>query len=266
VRFKIFAILGATLASLGYATASYATTAAPKVNMHVAFMPYHPGAQTTVAVGFHVIGTDGKLPPPLTKLSISLPKGMGLGETDLGEATCSVATLKDFGPRGCPPNSLMGLGRGVAGAQIGPVRLEEPVAMTILMAKAQNEHTTLILQGEGYSPVAAEAIFMSQLLESGPGYGAELVTEIPLVRPVPEAPYMALMSMFTTFGPQHLTYFRQRGKARIAYKPRGIAIPRECPRHGYRFRATFDFLGYAPATVTAAVPCRGGGRRRGGKG
>lgn len=243
------------------AVAGSAPAAPPSVHMHVAFVPYRPGALTTVAVGFNVSSSNGTLPPPLTRLSINLPEGMGLGMTDLGEATCSVPVLKTWGPKGCPPNSFMGLGHGLVEIQIGSLILREPVAVAILMTKAQHEHTTLIFQAEGWSPAAAEEIFMGQLLESGPRSGATLVTEIPLIRPWPGAPYVALASMYTTVGPQHLKYFRHLGKEWISYKPRGIAIPRACPSGGYRFRASFTFLGYAPQIVTPSVPCLNTRRR-----
>lgn len=231
--------------------------ALPQVNMHVAFRPDKPGIPTTVAVGFQIRTLQGTLPPPITKLDISLPAGMGLGTTNLGEATCSIAILENQGPEGCPPNSFMGTGRGLVEAQIGREILKEPVALTILMTEAQEEHTTLLLQGVGWSPVAAEAIFTSKLTESAYGYGASLVTEIPLVRALPGGPYMALASMLTTLGPQHLTYYRRKGGILVPYKPRGIVIPSVCPRGGYRFEATFTFLGLPPQTATSAVPCGG---------
>ncbi len=255
--FKGLTVSVAIVATLIWASVAYGTTS-PQVNMHVAFTPNKPGAETTVAVGFHIHTPHGEIPPPITKLAISLPAGMGLGTTDLGEATCSIAVLEKLGPQGCSPNSLMGTGRGLIDAQIGPEILQEPVALSILMTAAQKEHTTLLMQGVGWSPVSAEAIFTSQLLESDRGYGATLVTEIPLVRPLPGADtYMALTSMATTMGPQDLTYYRRKRGRRVPYKPRGIAIPHVCPRGGYRFRGTFTFLGFAPKSVTSTVPCIG---------
>jgi hypothetical protein len=260
---KKLTMYAAVAATFAWVAVAHGATALPQVDMHVAFIPDKPGTETTVAVGFHIRTPHGELPPPITKLDISLPAGMGLGTTDLGEATCSTAVLERLGPEGCPPNSFMGTGHGLIDAQIGPQILEEPVKLTILMTEAQRERTTLLMQGAGYNPVEAEAIFTSQLVGEH-GYGATLVTEIPLVRPLPEADtYMALTSMFTTMGPQNLTYYKGKKGKRIPYKPRGIAIPPLCPRGGYRFQGAFTFLGFAPQVVTSAVPCVDGrdGRR-----
>ncbi len=254
---KKLTVYAAVVATFAWVAVAHGATAPPQVDMHVAFMPDKPGTETTVAVGFHIRTPHGELPPPVTKLDISLPAGMGLGTTNLGEATCSTAVLENVGLEGCSPNSFMGTGHGLIDAQIGPQILEEPVELAILMTEAQKEHTTLLMQGVGWSPVAAEAIFTSQLLESEHGYGATLVTEIPLVRPLPGADtYMALTSMFTTMGPQNLTYYKYKRGKRVPYKPRGIAIPPICPRGGYRFQGTFTFLGFAPQVVTSTVPCQ----------
>jgi len=255
---KRIMILTTAAAVLTWVSAAYGAATLPQVKLRVAFRPDQPGQQTTVAVGFRVRAQHrGELPPPLIQLSISLPAGMGLGTTDLGEATCSIPILKNDGPERCPHNSVMGKGYGVIDAQFGQEILREPVALTIVMAKALEEHTTLLFQAEGWTPTAAEETFVGQLLGSGPGYGARLVTDIPLVTPAPGAGYAALESMYTTFGPEHLTYYRRKRGVRVPYKPQGIVIPPVCPRGGYRFAVTFTFLGVAPETITAPVRCKG---------
>jgi hypothetical protein len=231
----------------------------PDVQMRAWFKPYRPGGPTTVALGFKIEAAAGAVPPPLTRLAVSFPRGMGRGATNLGEATCSVATLERYGPIDCPPNSFMGRGHAVAETEIAAETFQEPLVLSVLMTTAHDAHTTMLIDAEGLEPLWAEEIFVSELV--GAGAGAQLVTNLPLVTVVAGGPYAAVTSFFFTVGPLHLTYYRRMGKALVPYTPRGIMIPARCPRGGYRFVARLAFFGYGSQTRTTTVPCPRGEHR-----
>ncbi len=237
--------------------------ATPTVKIEVGFSPDHPGAQTTVNLGFTVQAPPPALvPPPVTNTEILLPAGMGLGTTNLGESVCTEHTLEALGLSGCPPNSLMGLGHAVVQTLVGSYLLKQQVQVAILMAPAEHEHTTVLYQAVGSTPVASEVIFKGEMLDAAPPYGARVVTSVPLGTAWPEGPYVALTHMLTTLGPKGLTYYQQRNGKRTPYRPRGMVVPAACPRGGYPFAATFTFLNEEKASATAVVPCDPLHRRR----
>lgn len=246
-----------TVAAVGVVSQSArAAVQTPIVTLKVGFSPDRPGANTTVSVAFRIHARHHEtLPPPATGMEVRLPAGMGLGTTNLGEATCTAHTLEYRGPRACA-NALMGLGESVAEAQIGSTILREQARVAIVMAPAANEHTTVLYLAEGLTPVYAETIFSGQMLAASPPYGARMVTTLPLAKPLPEDPtYVALVQMRTTLGPQGLTYYKTIKGVRVPYHPRGIAIPRKCPRGGYPFAVRFTFLNAGAVLAKKAVRC-----------
>lgn len=179
---------------------------------------------------------------------------MGLGTTNLGESVCTAHTLESRGPGGCPSNSFIGLGKALVETMVAGEIIQEHVQVAILMAPAEHEHTTVLYQAEGFTPVAAETVFQGELLGATAPYGARVVTTVPLATAWPDGPYMALTHMRTTIGPQGLTYYRTLNGKRIPYRPRGMVVPPVCPRGGYPFAARLTFLESA-TYVTGHVPC-----------
>lgn len=231
--------------------------AAPKVKLEVGFSPDHPGAQTTVSLGFSVQAQPPeRVPPPITRTEILLPRGMGLGTTDLGEAVCPESILTNDGVGHCPSNSFMGLGQALVETALpGSEVIREHVQVAILMAPAEHEHTTVLFQVEGLTPVAAELVFHGELLDETRPYGATVVTSVPLVPAWADGPYVSLTHFHTTIGPQGLTYYKRLNGKRVSYRPRGMVVPPVCPRGGYPFAARLIFLGSPPAYVKGSVPC-----------
>jgi hypothetical protein len=233
-----------------------ASAAPPKVKIEVGFSPDRPGAQTTVKLGFTVQASPPAfVPPPVTRTEILLPAGMGLGTTDLGEAICTEQILKVLGVGGCPPNSFMGLGHALVETAVGTELLQEHVQVAILMAQAENEHTTVLYQAVGSTPVSSEVVFKGEMLTAAPPYGARVVTSVPLGTAWPDGPYVALTHMLTTLGPQGLTYYKRHNGIRTSYRPQGMVLPAACPQGGYPFAAIFTFVGEEQASATASVPC-----------
>jgi hypothetical protein len=91
---------------------------------------------------------------------------------------------------------------------------------------------------------------MSTLLTPG-----RLQLNVPLVPSVPEGPDVSVVRVQATLG-GHLTYYEQVHGRTLAYRPRGIGLPRTCPRGGFKFAAAFAFLDgtYASARTTVSCP------------
>jgi hypothetical protein len=239
------------------AAATPASTAAgePKAKLSAALSPEHLGQGTTIIFGFTLATTSGQVPSPLTSLDLYYPDNLGIGTSGLGLETCSPAILERYGPEGCPSQSQMGYGKGVVEIPFGPEILTETAQTTIFMAHVHDGHLGLLFYANGHSPVAAQIVFHGVVLPASSPFGGDLATTIPLVPTLPEAPNASVVQLRSTIGPLHLTYYeRTRGRYR-GYHPRGIVLPRACPRGGFRFAASFAFENGSHTSARTAVPC-----------
>jgi hypothetical protein len=219
-----------------------------RASISAGFSPERLGAPTAVSLGFDVRAVDGGLPAALTGIELRYPRELGLGTSGLGLAACDPAKLKLDGPRACPPDSIMGRGSALAKFQVSPEVSEETASIALVAGPSQNGYLKLLISATGAYPVAAR-IVMSTLLVPG-----RLRISVPLVPGVPEGPDVAVVAVNATIGGR-LTYYERVHGRRTAYRPRGVLLPRRCPRGGFRFSATFSFLDGAHAQAGTVVPC-----------
>jgi hypothetical protein len=212
------------------------------------FAPYRLGAPTSISLGFDIRALDGRLPSALTQVDFRYPANLGLATSELGVAACDPRKLQRQGPGGCPENSIMGAGRALAEFQASPVISEETAVLALVAGPSQDGYAKLLISATGEYPVEAR-IVMSTLLLPG-----DLRITVPLVPGVPEGPDVAVTRARVRIGGPLIYHRRSHGR-RIAYRPRGILLPRRCPRGGFRFRATFSFLDGTQALAGAVVPC-----------
>jgi hypothetical protein len=229
--------------------------AAQKVTLHASLTPERLGAGTTIGFGFTVSTTTGRVPSPLTGVELLYPANLGLATSGLGLATCTAATLETLGPEGCPSESQMGYGAGLVEVPFGPEILRETTTTRVFMAKLHQGHLGLVFYAIGHTPVAAEIVFPGLVLPASDPYGGDLSTTIPLVPTLPGAPDAAVVKLSTTIGPEHITYYERLRGRYLPYHPRGIVLPRTCPRGGFKFAARFTFEDTTHAAAHTTVPC-----------
>ena len=232
------------------------TARAATVTLETSFSPNRLGARTTLEFGFQVHSTiPGQAPLPVTGVDLHLPAGLGLATSTLGLANCDPAVLLEQGPAGCPVNARIGFGSALVALPAGSEPVEEEGNLTALVGPPNNEHLEVLFYAEGLSPVYAQLVFPGQVLSDNAPFSGRLDTAIPLIPTWPGGPDVAVTRMTTTIGPRGLTYYRRvRGKV-VPFHPRGIAVPRRCPRGGFPFRADIVFLDGAHASARSAVPC-----------
>jgi hypothetical protein len=239
-----------------------ASGASERIGIHVGFLPYRLGASTTIAFGFQIESPKHTVPQPLIGIDLALPQGLRTGPTKLGIQTCDESTIFDAGIDGCPPDSLVGRGTAIATVPIGPEVIHEQVQIALASTASRSGHLEILYGAEGLTPVFAVLTFRGEILEGKPPYGEEISTFIPPIETLPEAPYASVIAMHSTIGPQNLTYYRRLHGRRVAYRPRGVQLPRRCPRRGFRFAATFTFLDEATKTLHATISCPDANRPR----
>ncbi len=223
--------------------------------IHAYFSPAKLGANTTVTVAFRVGAEDAASLSPLVSVEVRLPAGVTSGLDNLGIATCTPAILQLKGPGDCAPNSLMGRGSATVAVPLGSETVSERVAITIFMAPAVHERTTLLFYAHGTSPILAQNIFHGFLLGDAGLFGAKLEATIPPVAGLPGAPDVAILSMRTGIGPKGLRYHRRVHGVTVTYTPQGFKVPRTCPDRGFPVSVRLAFANGAHESSSGRIPC-----------
>jgi hypothetical protein len=215
------------------------------------FTPEHLAAATTVSFGFR-IGPAAEAPAALLGIEVAYPPTLGFATSGLGLAACSPEALEALGPTACPPNSQMGSGSALVDIRIGPQLVEEKVALALFAGPSPDGYLHLLIYASGMTPVIASVVLSGVLLPR------RIDIVVPPIPSLPEAPYVAVAQLQLTLG-GNLTYYEQVGRRRIAYRPPGVGLPRNCPHGGFQFAARFTFLDgeHASARTSVACPRRG---------
>jgi hypothetical protein len=171
-----------------YANLPRTASAAQAAQLNATLTPERLGHNTTVGFGFRILAAADQVPPPLTRVQLSYPSGLGFALSELGLATCSSEALETFGPQGCPANSLMGYGTVLAEIPVGPSIFHERAQVSIVRATNQSGHLALLIYAAGQSPVSAQLVFPAVLLPATAPYGGRLDVNIPLVPSLPKGP------------------------------------------------------------------------------
>jgi hypothetical protein len=230
-------------------------SAAQSVDLNAKFTPERLGQSTTISFSFRIAAPANKVPPPLTGVEISYPVSLGFALSELGLATCSTNTLEASGPEGCPANSLMGYGNALAEIPIGPTIVHETGRVTIVRTTNHAGHLGLLIAVNAETPINEQIVFPGLILPATEPFGGRLDMNIPLIPSLPGAPDAAVVQFHSTLGPLHLRYHEHIHGRTIEYEPKGIPLPNNCPRGGFRFFANFAFNDGGHSTALAIVPC-----------
>jgi hypothetical protein len=103
--------------------------------------------------------------------------------------------------------------------------------------------------------VVTNVIFSGLLLSAKEPFGGKVKIGVPLVATLPGAPYVSVIHLHATIGPEHLTYYHKVDGVSLAFAPQGILLPPGCLRASFPFDAIFAFSDGTQALASAAVPC-----------
>lgn len=246
------AACGCLLLLLGGANGAAAQTTA---QLQAAFQPYRLGGRTTLQFRFAFSAPASAVPPPLIEMQLRYPRGINFFLNNLGIRRCPEKMLEDAGPAGCPRNSVMGYGLVKTGIVLGGTPVLEDAPITILRAPERNGHLALLFYAEGRHPVVTNVIFSGLLLSAAEPFGGTVQIGVPLVETLPGAPYVSVLRLHATIGPEHLTYFHNVSGVSLAFRPQGILLPPTCPKAGFPFAAQFAFADGSHAIARTTVRC-----------
>jgi hypothetical protein len=223
--------------------------------LNASFSPDRLGAPTTITFGFHLLTTEGAAPPPLTALDLKMPAGMNYTTTTLGLAVCQPSALAAKGIAGCPANSRLGYGSADVEVPFGTGAGHEIPEVQALSGPSPNGNLVVLFYANGLYPVYAQLAFSGEVLPATGAFGSQLATTVPLITSVPGGPDVSVLSVTSTIGPSHLTYYKHVRGRLVSFHPRGVAVPERCPRGGFPFAAEFTFLDGSHTSAQTTVPC-----------
>jgi hypothetical protein len=224
--------------------------------LQASFTPDRLGASTTIGFGFHLSTTNGLAPPPLANIDLHMPAGMNYTATTLGLAICHPQDLEKYGLSGCPANSRLGSGSAFVEVPFGTSSGQEiPEIQALMGPPSANSNIVVLFYANGQTPVFAQLVFRGELLPSTGRFGSQLTTVVPAISSVPNGPDVSIVSVQSTIGPSHLTYYKKVHGRSVPFHPVGIAVPERCPSGGFPFTATFTFHDGSSAEARTTVPC-----------
>jgi hypothetical protein len=255
LRLILFAAIALAAAASTLAVTSARAAARESATLHASFSPDRLAAPTTITFSFQLATPEGTAPPPLTRMDLRMPAGMNYTRTTLGLALCEPAALLAKGLAGCPANSRLGFGSARVEVPFGTGAGHEIPEIQALAGPSSTGNLAVLFYANGLYPVDAQLAFQGEVLPDSGRYGSQLAATIPLVTSVPGGPDVSIVSVTTTIGPSHLTYYRRSHDRLLAFHPRGVAVPEHCPHGGFPFAADFTFQDASTTDATTTVPC-----------
>ncbi len=215
-------------------------------------------APATIAASFHPdrLGATGALtvnmdfaesavgePSPLRRSVLRLPTGLGIEIPHL--RSCDLYRLQLLGARGCPAQSLLGVGRALVRAPLGSQSLAESISLWLFLGPLRNLQPTFEMLAQGYTPFDERVVLSGTVLPDNPPYGEDLVLPVPAIGTLPLEPQAQVASVSLTIG-------SPRRSARAANT---TIEPTHCPPGGFPFAAELTYADGQAQDISTATPC-----------
>lgn len=201
------------------------------------------GAGAALEVRATSIGTEstGGVVSQLRKVVVYLPKGVRIDSAPF--PSCSVATLENEGPSGCPKGSIASpVGSAGVVDPIGGEDVRENATLQAFVAPGGG----LNFYANAASPISAQIVVPGHFSPASGQYGLKFTTEVPLVDSVPGAPPVSTESIDISVG----AGIRKNGHT-YYYG----TVPSTCPKGGFTGMYEATFQTGETVTHTVTVPC-----------
>jgi hypothetical protein len=248
------AVLQVLLAvALGCVCAAVAWAGGETLTVKEAFTPDRLGAATNLSITASFASSADVSTSPIQKLTLYGPAGLGIQAR--GAGTCTEAVLYQRGPAGCPANSRVGFGGGVALVMFAEQLVHEQFTLDFFFGSTRRGHLRLLTYVSGTSPVINGFVVMAKEIPTPKPYGLGFSAQVPSVSTVPGGSYAYVESAFATLGASDVAYFETvHGRRRLVHI-KGLTVPRTCPSGGFPTYAAIEFADGATFTVNPTIPC-----------
>jgi hypothetical protein len=218
-----------------------------------AFTPDRLGAVTNLSITAAFASSADVPPAPVSKLTLYGPAGLRVQAR--GAGTCMEAVLEQRGPAGCPADSRVGFGGGVAVLALPSGLVREPFTLDFFFASSEHGRLRLLVYASGISPVAAALVVVAREIRAPKPYGLGFSVQVPQVSTIPGAAYASVESAFATLGAGNVAYYKTVHGRRKLVHVKGLIVPSTCPAGGFPTRGTVEFADGATFTVNPTIPC-----------
>jgi hypothetical protein len=241
---------GATAAILAACCVALAVAPAPAraevtAAIQPSFRPDGLGARTAFTFAFRLGGREQEVPPPLSRVVVHLPAGLGI---DLrGVATCAASRLQRYGANGCPARSLIGRGLELLEVQAGSQPIPEQATIWAFRGADRGGRPVFEILGQGETPLQQRTVAAATLSADGRPFGSKLTVSIPPIPTVIYEPNASIISFSLTIGAV--------GSPRAHAAAAAVTVPRRCPAGWFPFAASFGFEDTTTASAVARIRC-----------
>lgn len=201
------------------------------------------GAPAAVEFEFTLRGTEvtGDAPSQIRGVNVWAPKGVKLNTN--GFVTCTLHTLEEKGPEGCPKKSQASpVGSVEASDTIAGDAIKEKGTLQAFFAPAKE----LIFYANAPSPISAQVYVGGTIHPTTGQYAYEFESEVPLVESVPGAAAVSTEAIDLKVG----AAFKKHGKV-TSY----ITLPKTCPKGGFPLKAEIKFENGEAVETLYHSPC-----------
>jgi hypothetical protein len=205
--------------------------------------PDRLGRRAALTLTIRFSGGTGKVPAPVRRATLSFPAGLTLEIPRL--VSCSLVRLRAHGVKGCPAAARVGIGRAVTVVLAGSQLLTESVALTAFLGPLRGLQPTVLLAGQGYSPVERRIVLTAVMRHGSAPYGEQMVITIPTIPTLPLEPDASLATFSLTAGTS-------------SRRPRdhdAVRVPSTCQRGGFPFAGEFVYADGSKGTSLTTAPC-----------
>jgi hypothetical protein len=202
------------------------------------------GAGAAVQAQFTISGTEspGGLPSQLRKIAFYLPTGTRVHP--VGFSPCTAAVLEETGPSGCAKNSVAGpVGKATVAAPIGGTTIIQPATVQAFEGPGGGVN----FYNVGTAPIAAIIIAQGVFQSGTPGYGPELVVNVPPIPTVPEAPNASVIAINVKVGTAI-----KKGHKTFYFGTNATKCPKQT---GWKWKTELTFENGETVTSTATTKC-----------
>jgi hypothetical protein len=247
------AVLLATLCGCLCAVLAEIAWAGDTLIVKEAFTPDRLGAATNLSITARFASSADVPPAPVTRLTLYAPAGLRIQAR--GAGTCTEATLQRRGPVGCPADSRVGFGGGVAVIALSDELVHEPFTLDFFFAPPERGYLRLLAYVSGSSPAGVSLVVVAREVPAPEPYGLGFSVQIPQILTFPGATYASVESAFATLGAANVAYFKTIHGHRTLIHLEGLLVPKHCPAGGFPTRGTVEFADGATFTVNPTIPC-----------
>jgi hypothetical protein len=217
------------------------------------FTPDRLGAPTNLSITAAFTSSADVPPAPVSTLTLYAPAGLQIQARGAGR--CTEAVLERRGPAGCPADSLVGFGGGVAVLALPGELVHEPFTLDFFFAPPEHGRLRLLAYANGISPIGVSLVVVAREVPAPKPYGLGFSVQVPKVSTIPGAAYASVESAFATLGAANVAYFKTVHGRRTLVHLKGLVVPRRCPAGGFPTRGSVEFADGATFTVNPTIPC-----------